>query len=206
MNRNLPSLFIFGALVCALLNSGCLVVSSNHVSKPVAAEETVELRHDTNSDESTGWYSHHVHSSDVDFDVAVQNNAERWQVGFLFWVIPIPFTKSSIPDAVIELNLRPTGTPLAIDPWSIEYRPAEDKGIGPVKIWREDKGSWKPLPRGQLSVAKPESLRLEYNAPCNPDVPFTLLIAGVPMAEHPNFITINYEQATLYHTGFRLPY
>lgn len=200
-------MFILGVFACGWLNSGCLVVSSNHVSKPVAAKETVALRHDDNADESTGWYTHHVHSSDVDFDVAVQNNAERLQVGFLFWVIPVPFTKSSVPDAVVQLNLQPlAGNQLTIDPWSIQYRPAENKGIAPVKIWREENGSWKPVPHGQLSINKPESLRLDYNAPCNPDLPFTLLIAGVPMADHPNFVTINYERAKLFHTGFRLPY
>lgn len=198
---------VLGPLLCAMLNSGCLVVSSNHVSKPVAPPATVELRHETNSDDSTGWYTHHVHSADVDFDVSVPNNAERLQVGFLFWVIPVPFTKSSVPDAVVELNLQPNeGNQIAIDPWSIQYRPAENQGISAAKIWREDHGSWKPVPHGQLTINRPESLRLEFNAPCNPDFPFTLLIAGIPVADHPNFVTINYEQAKLYHTGFRLPY
>jgi len=200
-------LTILGLLACGLFGPGCLVVSSNHVSKPVAARETVELRHDKNDNDSTGWYSHHVHTADADFDVAVQNNAERLQVGFLFWVIPVPFTKSSTPDAVVELNLQPNeGNPIAIDPWNIEYHPAEDLAISPAKIWCKEEGAWKPVPRGRLSVSKPELLRLEYNAPCNPDLPFTLLIAGIPASEHPKIIAINYERAKLFHTGFQLPY
>jgi len=207
VKRNLSWLIFLGALVSGLFSSGCLVVSSNHVSKPVAAKETIELRHDTNFDESTGWYTHHVQSSDVDFDVSIYNNAERLQVGFLFWVIPIPFTKSSVPDAFLQVDLRPTETnSITIDPWRIEYLPAENTGITPAKIWREDNGSWKRIPRGELSINKPESFRIEYTAPCNPDLPFTLLIAGVPVADSPSFVAINYERAKLYHTGIRLPY
>jgi hypothetical protein len=128
-------------------------------------------------------------------------------MGFLFWVLPIPYFKSAIPDGIIEVNLRPTqGNQVAIDLWRIEYHPVEDVGISPVRIWREDNGSWKPLPRGQLFLTKPESFRLEYNAPCNPDLPFTLLIAGVPVSEHSKIIAINYEQAKLYQIGFKLPY
>jgi hypothetical protein len=199
-------LALLSALICGLPGSGCLVVSSNHVSKPVAPKDTVELRHDENADESTGWYAHHVHSSNVDFDVAVHNNAERLQVGFLFWVIPIPYTESWTPDAMVELNLRPTGTNIVIDPWNINLFPAEDVCIGPKKIWREENGGWEQIPRGQVSITKPESFRLEYDAVCNPDSPFTLAIADLPKTDRSQVIVIHYERAKLFHTGFRLPY
>lgn len=182
------------------------MVSSNHVSKPVAAAGTVELRHDERADESTGWYTHHVHSTNVDFDVAVLNNAERLQVGFLFWVIPIPYTKSWTPDAVVELNLRPMASNVVVDPWSIDLFPVEDVCIGPKKIFREENGTWKSIPHGELSLTKPESFRLEYDVTCNPDSHFTLAITDIPKTEHNQWIVINYEPAKLVHTGFRLPY
>ena len=195
------------ALVCGFFNSGCLVVSSNHVSKPVAAAETVELRHDEYAVGDAGWYVHHVHSADVDFDISVHNNAERMEMGFWLWVLPVPYLKSEIPDAVVELNLRPAkGNQVVIDPWSIQYRPAETQGIKPAKIWRQDHRTWKPISHGQLSVNKPESFRLEYNATCNPDLPFALLVDGLPVTDHPSFVTINYERAKLFQTGFKLPY
>jgi hypothetical protein len=206
VKRNFPWLIFLGALACGFLNSGCLVVSSNHVSKPIAAKETVELCHDEYAVGDAGWYIHHVHSSDVDFDVSVHNNAERFEMGFLFWVLPVPYFKSEIPDAAVELDLRPReGNQIAVNPWHIEFHPVEDVAISPAKIWRKDNGSWKPVPKGQLTIDKTESLRLEYNAPCNPDFPFTLVIAGVPTSDQ-KIIAINYERAKLFQTGFKLPY
>jgi hypothetical protein len=79
--------------------------------------------------------------------------------------------------------------------------------IAPVKIWHEENGAWKPVAHNPISISKPESFRLEYNVPCNPDAPFTVSIAGISTAGESNVpTTIDYQRAKLFHTGIRLPY
>lgn len=130
-------LAILYAVVSGILNSGCLVVSSNHVSKPIAPRETVELRHEENGGDATGWYVCHVHSTGVDLDISVRNNAERLQIGFLFWVLPVPsYVKTSVPDAEIEAALWPNANSLVVDPWRIEFVPTNGAPIAPARIKR----------------------------------------------------------------------
>jgi hypothetical protein len=191
----------------AIVNSGCFVITSNHVSKPVAPAENVELRHDENGSDSNGWYVGHFHSTNLDFDLSVFNNAERFQTGFLFWVIPIPFSKTSVPYAEIQADLRPGETGVFIDPWQIEFIPTNGIPVAPTKIWQADANSWKLIARGQLLLNKPESFKLEYSAPMNPDLPFNLSIGGITIPGQSNAATIvEYQRAKIIRPSLKLPY
>jgi hypothetical protein len=192
------------ALASGLLNSGCLVVSSNHVSKPVAAKETVERAHNQNGQEWDG-YVHHVHSPETDIDIAVHNATERMQVGFFLWLLPVPFSKSGSPDARIQVDVRPIGTNILFDPWRILYIPAPGAPDAPVKISRLENGSWKPITREPLSIHQPESFLIDYDGPCNPDLPFTVSLAGAS-GKNDRLPTIDYKRAEFFHTRFELPY
>jgi hypothetical protein len=200
------SLAVIAAAACGMLNSGCFVVSSYHVSKPVGPSKTVEFHHPPQGD-LWGWYVRHIHSPGVDIDVFVANNAERFQIGFWFWVIPVPYSKSGSPDAAAEINLRPAESGVAIDPWRIEYIPANGFPVGPFKILRLDDGTWKPVSRGRLPINKPESFHIEYRAPCNPDLPFKLSIAGISTSGQTNSIpSIDYQRSKIVRPQFVLPY
>jgi hypothetical protein len=191
----------------AAVNSGCFVITSNHVSKPVAPAENVELRHDQNGSDSTGWYVGHFHSTNLDFDLSVYNNAERFQTGFLFWVIPIPFSKTSVPYAEIQADLRPGENGVFIDPWRIEFIPTNGIPVAPVKIWRADANAWKLIAHGQLSLNKSASFRLEYNAPMDPDLPFNLSVGGISIPGQSNAVTtVEYQRAKIIRSGLKLPY
>jgi hypothetical protein len=204
VKRNLSRLAALGVLISGLLGSGCLVVSSHHVSKPVASAETVERLRDENGAVSE-CYVHHMHSSEMDIDVTVQNSAERLQVGFLFWVLPIPYSRSESPDAIIHVDVRPIGSNVMFDPWRVLYIPAPGASDAPVKISRLENGTWKPIAREPLSIHKSESFQIDYDGPCNPDLPFTVSIAGISGKSDPP-TTTDYKRAKFFHAGFRLPY
>jgi hypothetical protein len=54
---------------------------------------------------------------------------------------------------------------------------------------------------------KPESFWLEYNVPCNPDLPFKLSIGGISTPGQTNFVTtVVYKPAKIVRAEFRLPY
>ena len=206
MKRNFARLAFLAALVCGLLTSGCLVVSSHHLSKPAGPSETVEFHHPPQGD-LWGWYIRHDHSTNADLDISVANSTERFQVGFLFWVIPIPYSKSGSPDADLELTIRPTQSEVVFDPWRIEYIPTNGLAVEPFKVLRLDNGTWKPVSRGQLFINKSESFSLKYQAPCNPDLPFRLSIGGIATPSQTNsIIHIEYQRSKIVRADFRLPY
>jgi len=134
-------------------------VSSRHVSKPIAPPETVEQFRDK---DGLVWecYVHHVRSPKMDLDVTINNNMERMQVGFLFWVLPVPYSKSGSPDARIQIDVRPTGTNVTLDPWRILYIPAPGAPDAPAKISRLENGKWKPrTPFDSSTRIVPDRLR-----------------------------------------------
>lgn len=192
------------AFTVGILNSGCFVVTSNHVSKPIGPHGTVELHHDKNSGDE--WYVRHFHTPDLDFDVGLENSTERSQIGFLLWVLPIPYPQDYVLESFrVRTDFRPTGRPIVIDPWRIEYVPTNGVSVTPSRIFQVEESSSETV---AISVQKPESsFILEYQAPCNPDSPVKLSINGVPVSNvTDNAITVTYERATLTRAGFRLPY
>src|ERR1043166_5404814 len=120
MKSRWPTILVI--IICSLLSTGCFVVTSNHVSKPVGPSQAVEFRHE-NYDSASGWYVRHFHSPDLDFDIGLGNNTERLQVGFLFWVLPIPFSEDrTILQFEVKADFQPAaGKTIVIDPWRIEY-------------------------------------------------------------------------------------
>jgi hypothetical protein len=191
----------------ALLNTGCFVITSHHVSKPLGSAEAAEFHHPP-QDDRYGWYVHHFRSSDFDLDTSVYNNTERLQIGFLFWVLPVPFFETQTrPEFEIGTDLWPKNKTLLLDPWRFEYIPGNKAPVKPSKILRFEAGSWKPLGRGQLPVSKPESLTIHFDAPADPDLPFKLRISGVSTAEETNFTyTIDFQGSRIIRAGFILPY
>jgi hypothetical protein len=201
------SFAIFATITCALLNSGCFEVTSNHVSKPIGPSRTVEFRHDPDSSEAPGWYVRHFHTPDLDFDIAVRNNAERFQTGFFLWVLPVPFSKTGIPDAEVEADLRPMESNIPVDPRRIEYIPTNGVAIAPARIWRRDGDSWQPVLPGPVFVSRRELFKLQYDAPCDPDLPFKISLGGIPVPDQTNRVTvIEYKRAKIVRPGFILPY
>ena len=202
--RSFTWLPLLAALIFGLLNSGCLVVSSNHVSKPVAPKETVERLHGEDGQLWDG-YVDHVHSRELDIDVAVHNAVERFQVGFLFWVLPIPYSKSGSPDARVQVDVRPIGNDVIFDPWRILYIPAPGAPDAPVKISHLKNGEWKPIAREPLSIHQSESFMIDYDGPCNPDSQFTVSLASAS-GKIDLLPSIDYKCAKFFHTRFQLPY
>jgi hypothetical protein len=196
-------------IICSLLSAGCFVVTSNHVSKPVGPSQTVEFRHNEYASEASGWYVRHFHSPDLDFDLGLDNNTERLQVGFLFWVLPIPFSENRTNlQFEVEADFQPaSGKTILIDPWLIEYIPANGAPVAPSKILRNEGAALKPVSPGPMLITNHDFLSLHYEAKCDPDVPFKLSVGGLPPSGQTNSATIiRYKRSKIVRAGFKLPY
>lgn len=196
------------AVLCGMLNSGCFVITSNHVSKPIAPAQTVEFCHDQDVADRWRWYVRKFQTPDLNLEVGVRNSTERLQVGFLFWVLPIPATRDwNNPTFIVNADFRPIGKQILIDPWNIQYIPSNGIPIAPAKVSRLENSRLQPISPGTISVSAPESFTIEFDAPCNPDSHFKLAIGGLAESGDSNQVTtISYKRAKLVRAGFQLPY
>lgn len=196
------------AIVCCLANTGCFVVTSNHVSKPVGSPETVEFRAEP-YDEAAEWYVNHLHSPDLDFDIAVYNNAMRLEMPFFLWVLPLPNPQTYIPTNLdVQVNFRPAeGKTVTFDPSRIEFISTNGIAVAPAKVFEYDESRARQIVNGVIQITRPEHFRFEYETPCNPDDPFELSIAGAFLPSQRNLPSaIHYERSKIVRAGFRLPY
>lgn len=196
------------AVVCGMLNSGCFVITSNHVSKPIAPAQTVEFCHDQHVADRWGWYVRKFQTPDLNFEVGVCNSTERLQVGFLFWVLPIPTTRDYVLRTfTVNADFRPVGKAVLIDPWNIQYIPTNGIPIAPAKVSRLENSRLQSISPGSISVGTSESFTIEFDAPCNPDSHFKLAIGALAETGESNQVTtISYKRAKLVRAGFQLPY
>jgi hypothetical protein len=193
-----------------MLNTGCFEVTSNHVSKPVGPAKAVEFRYPEYDDDSSGWYVRHFHSEDFDFDIGLDNNTERLEVPFFFWILPVPEPAHGNNRAFrIFADFCPAaGKTLVIDPRFIEYIPTNAAPINPTKLWLDQgTASMKPILPGPILLTNHESFTLEYEAVCDPDTPFQLSVGGISTSGEPNSVTIiNYKSSKIVRGRFKLPY
>src|SRR6266576_753264 len=79
------TVLVVAVVALGMLSSGCFVLTSERRNKPDALCEQIKV--DRNSDGLM--YCRRLKYPDFTLDVGVENGPPRWQMGFLFYVLPI---------------------------------------------------------------------------------------------------------------------
>src|SRR6266853_1719048 len=73
-------------ILLGTFGSGCFVITSERLYKPDAPRGMVK----SHSTSDGVCYSRMFYSPDLDLDVSVESGPDRWQVGLLFYILPVP--------------------------------------------------------------------------------------------------------------------
>lgn len=127
----------FALLGLCILNGGCLVLTRERVMKPLAPAEQI-LTHWDNSDQP---YSRFLDFRDFALKVGVDNGPSRWEMGFLFWVLPLPYSVGGDDQPfVVRVDFTPKSQSVTFDPWQVYFL-----GLGtnlvharPASVWQDN--------------------------------------------------------------------
>ena len=201
----------------AFFDSGCLVLTSKHLSKPLGPDQLVQL-HATN--EYPGWVFHrYFNSNDFNLDVCVLNSENRGQIDFWFYILPLPdfsyHGDKSKSILTVQIQIEPKAENVLFDPAHAFYSGTNIVHVAPARAWRvfsaPKYGNFRTSQYEMASKTTPVTTDtwfiLEYVLNGNPDIPFDLFIEGCAVDGHGiSLPRITFEPATINRFEFKLPY
>ena len=212
--------FAVGFIAC----SGCVVVRSKELSKPVDSAGTVRLAPTVDSE--AYWYYHWIlRAHDFDLDVWASNTKNRHQLAFWFYVLPLPdFAYDGDPatgDLWVKVRIKPKVTNVVFDPsrtlyWATNFSSPIPVSTTPVRTtmgYGEPKyGIYHAPPEfgavsGAIAVATNTVFDLDFKVYDNPARPFVLSVEGLSSGgTNVPIPRIAFKPATIIRPEMILPY
>lgn len=195
-------------IALGMLSSGCFVLTSERRNKPDAPRDLVEVHR--NSDGLS--YSRLFVSPDFDLDVGVKNGPVRWELPFLFYILPIPvrYDYLATQPLRVDVHLEPKSPQITFDPWQIFFLGTNHVRVPPARIWQDHR--WLgtntskafPVTNGTMFLLEFSPWDQVYP---DRDLPFQLSIEGIRVSGQTNSLPpITFEPTTIIRPGFQLPY
>ncbi len=210
----------FALLGLCVLNGGCLALTRERVIKPIAPAEQI-LTHWDNSDQP---YSRFLDFRDFTLNVGVDNGPSRWEMGFLFWVLPLPYSVGGDDRPFfVRVHFTPKSQFVTFDPWQVYFL-----GLGtnlmharPAAVWQDDHSLGTNAAIG-LVVTNDTKLtlkfspwaqmfpeRMAYQLELHPDrdAPFQLAVEGIrDSGQNIPLPLLTFKPKGHTRAEFRLPY
>ena len=105
--------------------------------KPVAPAEQI-LTHWDNTDQP---FSRFLDSRDFTLEVGVDNGPSRWEMGFLFWVLPLPYSLGGEDRPLfVRVHFTPKSQFVTFDPWQVYFLGLGTNRMhaGPAAVWQDE--------------------------------------------------------------------
>ena len=201
----------FALLGLGILNGGCLALTRERVIKPVAPAEQI-LTHWDNSDQP---YSRFLDFRDFTLNVGVDNGPSRWEMGFLFWVLPLPYPVGGDDQPIfVRVHFAPKSQSVTFDPWQVYFL-----GLGTnlmharaAAVWQDDHLLGTNAASG-LVVTNDTKLTLKFSPwpqmELHPDrdAPFQLAFEGIrDSGQNVPLPLLTFKPRGHTRAEFRLPY
>jgi hypothetical protein len=151
----------FALLVLCVLNGGCLALTRERVIKPVAPAKQI-LTHWDNSNQP---YSRFLDFRDFALEVGVENGPSRWEMGFLFWVLPLPYSVGGDDGPfLVQMHFTPKSQFVTFNPWQVYFLGLGTNLMhaGPAEVWQDGRSLGTNAANG-LVVTKDTSLTLKFS-------------------------------------------
>lgn len=203
------SLLLLVVIACGILGSGCFVIRGERRIKPDANGPVVKtVRRD-----SAGYtYCRVVDSPYFKMSVGVENGPARWELQFLFNILPIHVYRISETawPLLAEVELEPKSPGITFDPRRSFFQGTNHLRLPPAEIWQDD-GFLGTNAADVVVVTNCMKFRLLFNAQrqayLDQDSPFQLSIEGIGICGQETLLpAIRFEPTTATRPGFRLPY
>jgi hypothetical protein len=204
------SVLFLAAIALSMLCSGCFLITTESVNKPDAPSSQVKLHKDKDSNKIS--YSRLFDSQDFDLEVGVNNGPVRWEIGFWFYVLPIPcrYDDSATQALFVNMHLEPKSPQITFDPWQIFVLGTNQVRVPAVRIW-QDNSKLGTNTSTTFPVTKGTKFVLEFPpwGQVHPDrgLPLQLSIAGIKASgQSVPMLPIAFVPTTIVRPEFRLPY
>ena len=215
------AVLLLAVTVVGLLSGGCFVLTSERRNKPDAPGGLIKVHRSSENSK----YSQLFEYPDFNLDVGAQNSPDRWQIGFLFYVLPIPqhFDYLATQPVRIDVHLEPKSTQIAFDPWRVFFLGlgTNQVRVPPAGIWQDHRWLGTNI-SGPIPITNDATFYLEFSpwsqmfpnqefsaVDVHPDrdLPFRLSIEGIrDSGESVTLPSITFRATTFIRPGFRLPY
>jgi hypothetical protein len=198
--------------------NGCLVLTSQRLSKPIAPDQLVQLC-ETNNYPSRVFHRY-FNSDDFRLDVYALNGENRGQIDFWFYILPVPDSphQASKPSPIltVEIQIEPKpGHSVLFDPTRTFYSSTNLFRVSPAHIWLASDapgyGNFRKSPYEIASKTVPLTTNalfiLQYEVNSSPDIPFDLFLEGCSMQDRDvSLPSLSFAPVTIHRLEFKLPY
>ena len=205
-------LLFLATISLGMLSTGCLVLTSERRNKPNAPRNLVKLHR--NSDSLR--YYRLFDCLDFDMDVGVESGPDRWQLAFLFDVLPVLFQSyesSATQPLLVDVQLEPKSPDITFNPWQIFFVGTNKVRVPPARVWQDQRflgtNTLKAFPATNCTRFLLEFSPWDQVYPDSPDrdLPFQLCIEGLKVSGQTKSLPlITFKPTTFIRPGFRLPY
>ena len=208
---------IFFLASLPLLISGCLVVTTKHLSKPDDDSKTSVRLENTNT--YIGWvYQKRFNTDDLKLDICALNGQNRDAIDFWFYVLPLPefgyLRDSNNSILTIGIQIEPKTTNITFNSQHSFLSNVTVSNAAPKSTWRGFSPPNWGVHRGYYEIvsnAVPVTTKtwffLEYEATDDPDIPFVLDLQGFQVdGKTISLPVMHFESATIHRPELRLPY
>jgi len=215
------AMLLLSVTVMGMLSTSCFVLTSERRNEPVAARDSIKVN--TGSKELR--YSRLFQYPNFTLDVGVNDGPDRWQIVFLFYVLPLPnrLDYLSGEPVSVDVHLDPKSAEIEFDPRKVFFLGlgTNQVRVPPSSVWQDQRRLGTNVSNA-VSITNDTTFHLEFSdwsqmlpdqqfsllkVQPDRDLPFRFSIEGILDSGRTVVLpSITFRPTARIRPGFRLPY